>query len=298
MSSSSLSPFSLPNPARPLSRLPSLSLPGPATPLIASPTSPNNSCAAASSSDAALALTALAQSSSSCAKLPTDPSQSTSTVQTLVDVTDSCKDLQQDESEDDGDQDSKDDEAMTLPGHASPSSPSSTSLNADSESSYTPSTAPSRSKSSADLRSSPDLLIGNTLDDDMAPLKSRPYFRCPHPGCSQGFTRRQNLRSHMTIHTNERPHPCPKCSATFRRRQELLRHGRSVHAPAGVKSFQCVHCERLFGRADALKRHILANGGVPGENGSPPWACLRPKSMAAIKSRSKASSTQSSVLSF
>ncbi|KAI8929219.1 hypothetical protein BC831DRAFT_390958, partial [Entophlyctis helioformis] len=106
-------------------------------------------------------------------------------------------------------------------------------------------------------------------------------FMCAFPGCTQGFTRRQNLRSHVTIHTNERPHPCMKCSATFRRRQELLRHERSVHAPPGVKNFQCSNCLRLFGRADALKRHTIANGGTPGEGGSAPWACTQPKSAIA-----------------
>ncbi|KAH6570591.1 hypothetical protein BASA62_004282 [Batrachochytrium salamandrivorans] len=95
----------------------------------------------------------------------------------------------------------------------------------------------------------------------------------------------------MTVHTNERPHPCVQCPATFRRRQELLRHCRSVHAPAGIKLFRCSHCLRLFGRADALKRHIIANGGKPGNHGMTPWACAQ-----TTKSYGSGSDSHSSTL--
>ncbi|KAI8838121.1 hypothetical protein BC829DRAFT_347359, partial [Chytridium lagenaria] len=52
-------------------------------------------------------------------------------------------------------------------------------------------------------------------------------YGCPH--CPSTFARRQTLRSHLSIHTPDRPHACPHCPARFRRRQEMLRHARSLH---------------------------------------------------------------------
>ncbi|KAH6590667.1 hypothetical protein BASA50_004779 [Batrachochytrium salamandrivorans] len=147
---------------------------------------------------------------------------------------------------------------------------------------------------------SPNVTLHQATYSSSSPVSSTPpsplpkakhFFMCSFPNCSLGFTRRQNLRSHMTVHTNERPHPCVQCPATFRRRQELLRHCRSVHAPAGIKLFRCSHCLRLFGRADALKRHIIANGGKPGNHGMTPWACAQ-----TTKSYGSGSDSHSSTL--
>ncbi|KAL5035326.1 hypothetical protein BDV3_005277 [Batrachochytrium dendrobatidis] len=162
---------------------------------------------------------------------------------------------------------------------SSPFSNSSVAALSDNGSSYTPSysSSPSHSILSTSITAK-QISTHSSLRQQPQKSKTKHVFLCTFPGCSLGFTRRQNLRSHMTIHTNERPHACDKCPATFRRRQELLRHCRSVHAPAGVKLFRCSHCLRLFGRADALKRHIIANGGTFGEDGVAPWACSRSKS--------------------
>ncbi|KAJ1557088.1 hypothetical protein HK096_009166 [Nowakowskiella sp. JEL0078] len=95
-----------------------------------------------------------------------------------------------------------------------------------------------------------------------ATRKSAPtakLFKCPHPGCDEGFTRRQNLRSHQGRHTGVRDFKCTEngCGSAFRRRQELLRHARSVHSPKDQRPFVCTSgCGRTFARADALKRHL------------------------------------------
>ncbi|KAJ3125665.1 hypothetical protein HK098_008325 [Nowakowskiella sp. JEL0407] len=84
-------------------------------------------------------------------------------------------------------------------------------------------------------------------------------FKCTHPGCNEGFTRRQNLKSHMGRHTGVRDFACSEagCESTFRRHQELLRHVRSVHAPKELRPFSCpIGCGKKFARADALKRHL------------------------------------------
>lgn len=96
-------------------------------------------------------------------------------------------------------------------------------------------------------------------------------FACSFPGCGSTFTRKQNMKSHMTTHSDDRPHRCNQCKSGFRRRQELLRHQRTVHPPSGVKQFSCRVCCGSFARADALKRHILSNGGscTPGDERPP-----------------------------
>jgi uncharacterized C2H2 Zn-finger protein len=77
-------------------------------------------------------------------------------------------------------------------------------------------------------------------------------FTCPV--CHKGFVRRQNLTSHMSSHTNDRPVPCPECDLTFRRRQEMLRHLRSIHRNAII--VRCPGCDKPFTRNDAYHRHL------------------------------------------
>ncbi|KAJ3177525.1 hypothetical protein HK101_010223 [Irineochytrium annulatum] len=83
---------------------------------------------------------------------------------------------------------------------------------------------------------------------------------CPY--CPSQFTRKQNLRSHLSTHTLDKPHACVEggCDARFRRRQEMLRHHRSVHGGVEARPWCCPGkgCGRRFARGDALKRHLEA----------------------------------------
>ncbi|KAI9193703.1 uncharacterized protein BJ171DRAFT_524288 [Polychytrium aggregatum] len=94
------------------------------------------------------------------------------------------------------------------------------------------------------------------LSSSSGSLKAPREFACNFEGCNATFTRRQNLRSHQSCHSNVRSHACTECNALFRRKQELLRHMRSVHGGEDAKAWGCPSCGKHFARADALRKHL------------------------------------------
>jgi hypothetical protein len=97
----------------------------------------------------------------------------------------------------------------------------------------------------------------------IAPLKSLARRRarspvgkypCNFEGCFKIFSRKHNLKTHMTIHDENRKYPyeCDSCDRAFARRTDLERHYLCIHKRE--RNYGCWHCSRRFARKDTLSR--------------------------------------------
>jgi uncharacterized Zn-finger protein len=82
-------------------------------------------------------------------------------------------------------------------------------------------------------------------------------FECEH--CGKILTSRDNMRSHLRIHTGECPFTCHVCGKCFRTRSGLNRHLKDVHEH--VKNFKCEICLRKFANRRTLDDHHRTHTG-------------------------------------
>ena len=74
---------------------------------------------------------------------------------------------------------------------------------------------------------------------------------CLYEGCGKRFGRKENIKSHVQTHLNDRQYQCPTCKKCFVRQHDLKRHAK-IHT--GIKPYPC-ECGNSFARHDALTRH-------------------------------------------
>ncbi|CRK06840.1 hypothetical protein BN1708_009733, partial [Verticillium longisporum] len=76
-------------------------------------------------------------------------------------------------------------------------------------------------------------------------------WMCLFEDCGKKFGRKENIKSHVQTHLNDRQYQCPSCHKCFVRQHDLKRHAK-IHT--GIKPYPC-ECGNSFARHDALTRH-------------------------------------------
>lgn len=76
-------------------------------------------------------------------------------------------------------------------------------------------------------------------------------WTCIFEDCGKQFGRKENIKSHVQTHLNDRQYQCPTCNKCFVRQHDLKRHAK-IHT--GIKPYPC-ECGNSFARHDALTRH-------------------------------------------
>lgn len=84
-------------------------------------------------------------------------------------------------------------------------------------------------------------------------------FRCSFPGCMHTCSRKENMKIHLSTHSNDKPFVCEICGLKFTLNKSLKRHA-LIHNEVGVVK-TCPHCPFEALRTDNLKAHILRQHG-------------------------------------
>ncbi|KAL4609408.1 hypothetical protein GN956_G23546 [Arapaima gigas] len=106
---------------------------------------------------------------------------------------------------------------------------------------------------SCDDAFSPDGSVSHTPPgaSSCSPLPSAPSrMRCVI--CHRGFNSRSNLRSHMRIHTLDKPFACRFCERRFSQSSTLRNH---VRLHTGERPYRCHVCQSAYSQLAGLRAH-------------------------------------------
>ncbi|KAL4401909.1 RNA polymerase II transcription regulator [Malassezia pachydermatis] len=84
--------------------------------------------------------------------------------------------------------------------------------------------------------------------------QDRPYV-CPFPNCDKRFIQKSALNVHINVHTGARPYVCTECFKAFADTSSLARH-RRTHSGKRPYKCQVLGCGKEFCRRTTLTRHV------------------------------------------
>ncbi|XP_031638324.1 zinc finger protein 883-like [Contarinia nasturtii] len=76
--------------------------------------------------------------------------------------------------------------------------------------------------------------------------------------CGMSFTQRGGLYTHMTVHSDYRPHKCEVCGLGFKRKRTMQDH-RKTHTDS--LDWKCTQCDKAFRKKISLRRHLEYHTG-------------------------------------
>ncbi|CAB3227817.1 unnamed protein product [Arctia plantaginis] len=76
--------------------------------------------------------------------------------------------------------------------------------------------------------------------------------------CGKAFSMKHQLKRHVVLHSDVKPHMCTKCSKSYARKDQLVHH---MHTHKDSKPYECSYCKKGFTQLCSLKDHIRSHTG-------------------------------------